>query len=52
MSSTHLDGKTEDLDTHPAHVRSRDLPHQAGKLISVLVNLLHCQGAYKQIDDQ
>lgn len=40
----YLDGKTQDLDPHATHVRSCYLPHQLGKLVPVLVDLLHCQG--------
>lgn len=42
---TNLDGEAQDLDAHPAHVRSRDVPHQFSKLISVLIDLLHSQSA-------
>lgn len=45
LQTAHLNREAENLNTHSAHIRSRHLPHQAGKLISVLVNLLHCQGA-------
>lgn len=40
-----LDGEAEDLDAHAADIRSRHLSHQAGKFVSVLVDLLHSQGA-------
>lgn len=42
---THLDSEAEDLDAHPAHVGSCHLPYQLGKLVPVLVDLLHCQCA-------
>lgn len=40
----YLDGEAQDLYTHATHIRSCHLPHQLGKLIPVLVDLLHCQG--------
>lgn len=40
----YLDGETQDLDPHATHVGSCHLPHQLGKLVPVLVDLLHCQG--------
>lgn len=43
---THLDSEAEDLDAHPAHVGSCHLPHQLGKLVPVLVDLLHRQCAW------
>ena len=45
MYPTHLDGEAEDLYAHPAHIRRCHLPYQLGKLVSVLVDLLHCQCA-------
>lgn len=39
-----LDGEAEDLNAHAANVRGCHLPHQLGKLVPVLINLLHCQG--------
>lgn len=45
---SHLDGEAEDLDAHAAHVRCSHLSHQSGKFVSVLVNLLYSQGAWKR----
>lgn len=45
LQTAHLNSEAENLNTHPTHIRSSHLPHQAGKLISVLVNLLHGQSA-------
>lgn len=40
----YLDCEAQDLDTHATHIGSCHLPHQLGKLVPVLVDLLHCQG--------
>lgn len=39
----YFDGEAEDLDTHAANIRGCHFPHQLGKLVSVLINLLHSQ---------
>ncbi len=43
-----LDGEGEDLDTHPADVRSGDFSDEGRKLVSVLVHLLNSQCAWKK----
>lgn len=40
---TNLNGKAENLYTHPAHIRSSNVAHELGKLVSVLEDLLHSQ---------
>lgn len=45
---THLDGKAENLNAHPAHVRSCYLPDQFSKLVPVLIDLLDSQGTCKR----
>lgn len=47
LMSPHLDGEAEDLNAHAAHIRWGHLSHQSGKSVSVLVNLLNSQGAWK-----
>lgn len=47
LVSPHLDGEAEDLNAHAAHIRWGHLSHQSGKSVSVLVNLLNSQGAWK-----
>ena len=41
----YLNSEGEDLDTHPANIRSGHLPDQRGELVPVLVDLLHGEGA-------
>lgn len=43
---THFDGEAEDFNTHTAHVWGGHLSHQLGKLVSVLVDLLHCKSTW------
>lgn len=38
-----FDGEAEDLDAHPADVRSGDLADEGGELVAVLVDLLDGQ---------
>lgn len=42
----YLDGEAEDLDAHTANIRGCHFPHQLGKLVSVLINLLHSQSPW------
>lgn len=42
--STHLNGKAQYLNAHPAHIRGCHVPHQFGKLVPIPIDLLHGQG--------
>ena len=44
-----FDGEGQDLDAHTADVRSSDLSHEGGELVTVLVNLLHGQCTWNGI---
>jgi hypothetical protein len=43
-----FDGEGEDLDTHSADVRGRNLADQGGELVPIFVDLLDGQCAWKR----